>query len=287
MQSSPYSAYDDLYAARLEYVNKSTFPPCAYFKMRYTKERLANLEVECGVEGPTAPIDNPININVTIPNTCEGSKEYLAKTGDTCDSIALARSLSSATLYYNNPDLHDCSSIEAGTKLCLPASCETVYTVKEDDDCVTVGIDQGTSWSSIVDWNLGLDSLCTNIWGAKPSFGTTICVTPPGGEFRDEGSGTDNPTPGNGDLGGQGGSGDGYADKVVDAPDGKIAKDTTEMCGEYIQAEQGVDCSTMLVSTTNAVPMDVFLEANPSLKTALACDTNLEPGTWYCLRMVR
>ncbi|KAF5229853.1 hypothetical protein FAUST_10152 [Fusarium austroamericanum] len=159
------------------------------------------------------------------------------------------------------------------------------FDIKENDDCVKVGIDQGTSWRSIVDWNLGLDSLCSNTWGAKPSFGSTICVTPPGGEFTDEGAGADNPTPGNGDLGGPGGSGNGYADTVVGAPDGKVTKDTTEMCGEYIQAKEGVDCSSMLVSTAKAVPMDVFLEANPSLKTALACDSALEPGTWYCLRM--
>lgn len=222
-----------------------------------------------------------------MPETCDSSFVYLTKNGDTCDSIALAKSVSAATLYYNNPDLRNCSSIEAGVKLCLPQSCSTVYTVKENDDCVVVAVHAGTSWMSLVDWNLSLDSRCTNFWGDSPSWGTVICVTPPGGEFEDQGSGTDNGDTGSGNLGGEGGSGDGYTDRVVSAPNGNVAKDTTKFCGDYIQAKSDVGCASMLISTTNAVAMDLFLKANPSLKTAAECDKNLVSGTRYCLRPAR
>lgn len=97
----------------------------------------------------------------------------------------------------------------------------------------------------------------------------------PGGDFKDEGSGTDKPNPGNENLGREGGSGDGYADQVVAVPDGKVAKDTTKLCGDYVQATDGVDCASMLLSTTKAALMDVFLKANPSLKTAAECSSNL------------
>ncbi|KAF7551417.1 hypothetical protein G7Z17_g5036 [Cylindrodendrum hubeiense] len=263
MQKSPYSAYDELFAEMLSYVNK-----------------------RCNVKSPTEPI-NPNTGNDTMPETCDSSSIYITKTGDTCDTVALAKSVSAATLYYINPDLRDCSSIEAGVKLCLPKPCKTLYTAKENDDCVIVAINAGTSHMSLVDWNLSLDSQCTNIWGDSPSWGTVICVTPPGGEFEDKGAGTKRPNSGSGNLGGEGGSGDGYAKGVVAAPKGNVAKDTTKLCGEYIQANSSVGCASMLISTTNAVPIDLFLKANPSLKTAAECDSNLVAGTWYCLRPAR
>lgn len=239
------------------------------------------------MESATEPVDSPIDVDNAMPETCDSNFVYVTNDGDTCDSIAIAKSVSAATLYYNNPDLRNCSKIEAGVELCLPQSCRTLYTAKENDDCVKVAVDAGTSWMSLVDWNLSLDSRCTNLWGDSPSWGTVICVSPPGGQFEDQGTGTDNLDRGSENLGGEGGSGDGYAEGVVSAPSGNVAKDTTVWCGDYILAKSGVGCASMLISTTKAVPMDLFLEANPSLKTATECDKNLISGTWYCLRSVR
>ncbi|CAG7566317.1 unnamed protein product [Fusarium equiseti] len=117
MQRSPYSAYDGLFAKQLEYIN-----------------------AKCNSEIPTEPLENPIKVNYTLPETCSDSNVYIGQEGDTCDSIALAKSVSAATLYYNNPNLRNCSDIEAGLELCIPESCKT-YQVKEDDDCIQIGID--------------------------------------------------------------------------------------------------------------------------------------------------
>ncbi|EWY79620.1 hypothetical protein FOYG_17253 [Fusarium oxysporum NRRL 32931] len=62
--------------------------------------------------------------NVTNPdveeNTCVSGKTYIAKDGDSCDSIALAQGVSAATMYYINSNIFDCKKIATGTNLCLP-----------------------------------------------------------------------------------------------------------------------------------------------------------------------
>ncbi|KAI5455805.1 LysM domain protein [Mariannaea sp. PMI_226] len=268
MQQSPYSVYDDLFASDLEYVNKA-----------------------CGVTGPITEPPNPIHVNTTEPDQCASGKFYKTQPSDTCDTIALAQSVSAASLFYLNPNLLNCTSISAGTSLCLPDKCDSLHQIKDStEDCVMVAIDAGTDWMSLVSWNLALDSRCSNFWATTPFWGRVICVSPPGGVPEDDDSddrhGDDEGTVGNGDLGGEGGSGDGYTDAIVKPPSGTVAKGTTTKCGEYVQAQQGVGCPSML--SKKAVAMDLFLQVNPSLgKTAEECDSKLVTGYWYCLKPFR
>jgi hypothetical protein len=155
--------------------------------------------------------------------------------------------------------------------------------VQKEDDCIKLAVDAGTSWANIIDWNLGINRHCTNLWGTEPFWGRIICTSQPGGKFMDDGQ--DGGNPGEGNTGGEGGSGDGYMDTIADVPteDGGAAEGTTRYCGHWVQAEVGSTCSGMLVSTTSAVPISVFLEANPSLGAASGCDSNLLAGFWYCL----
>lgn len=213
---------------------------------------------------------------------------YTTRDGDTCDSIALAHSISAATLYYLNGNLINCALVPAGLLLCLPESCKTLYRVQEKDKCVKVAVDEGTGWTKLLSWNLALDSRCSNLWSINPFWGRVICVSPPGGEYEyssPSGKDDDGGKTGNGDIGGEGGSGDGYSNKRVDPPEGIVAKGTTQKCGQYVQAKEGVSCPSML--STNAVPMDLFLKANPSLVTVAQCDGKLILGVWYCLHPLR
>lgn len=258
MQKSEYSAYDELYAETLEYVNK-----------------------ECDVDSPTTPIDLPPTNNGSHAGACFSGKTIVTKAGDSCDSIAVANSISAASLYYINANLPACKEIPAGLELCLPQTC-TTYTVQEGETCVAVAVNAGTSWMNLIAWNLMLDSRCSNIWATEPFWGRVICVSAPGGPFDDGGSGSDGGT-GNGNTGGQGGSGNGYSDVIVDAPDGEVGEGTTPNCGFYIQAEESVGCASMIVGASRSTPMDLFLEVNPSLGTAAECDSKLNVGVWYCL----
>ncbi|KAM6540449.1 hypothetical protein FALCPG4_002161 [Fusarium falciforme] len=259
MQSSPYSAYDELYAEMLDFVNQ-----------------------KCSVDSPIEILPNPININYTQDARCEPERRYKTQATDTCDSIAKKYSVSGATLYYLNPELSNCTAPSAGIELCLPDQCDTIYTVQSaEESCVEVAVDHGTSWRHIVDWNSGLDTRCSNLWSTSPFWGRTICVSAPGGEFVPPPP--SNSTPGNGNTGGPGGSGDGYADTIVDPPAGvTVANGTTIRCGEYIEAVESIGCETMLAR--NAVPMGLFLQVNPSLgKLAIECSDKLVVGTWYCI----
>jgi hypothetical protein len=221
----------------------------------------------------------PGKVNTTEP-ICASGKTYTTKAGDTCDTLSLANQVSSATLYWINSRLHDCEKPGTGLDLCLPLQCET-YSVQKNQSCVDIAVDHNADWQDIVAWNDGVNSVCTNIWGATPSWGTTICVSPPGGAFNSTNPGKDPTTPG---TGGPGGSGDGYADKLVPAPSGTVAKDTTKNCGGYIQGKTGVGCSSMI--SAQAVTMDLFVAINPSLKSVAECTANLVDSFWYCLHPV-
>lgn len=271
MQSSPYSAYDQLHAERLEYINKV----CG-----------------AGTGNSTAPLPPPINPNGTTPDTCVSGNKYTVKSGDTCNSIAQANAVSSSTLYYINPELLNCSAPDAGQQLCLPDRCETTYMVKEADDCVTIAIraegSAASSWQDLVAWNAGLDDRCSNIWSLSSSsryWGNVICITAPGGLPSEPGNGNGNGT-GNGNIGGPGGSGDGYADFPVPAPTGgTIAQGTTTLCGAWVQAQSDSTCSSLIVGT--ATPISLWLLANPSLREPVNCSKRLRVGSWYCLHPVR
>ncbi|KFA54859.1 hypothetical protein S40293_10024 [Stachybotrys chartarum IBT 40293] len=235
MQSSPYSAYDDMYAYMLEFVNQN-----------------------CNVNSPTQILPNPVNINYTREERCEAERKYTVQNGDSCDSIAERHSVSGATLYYLNPELDNCTRPTVGLEICLPNQCERTYRVQsEEDDCVAVAIRRGATWNSIVDWNIGIDSRCSSLWSTSPFWGRVICVSPPGGEFVPPPP--SDGTPGNGDIGGPGGSGDGYADVIVPPPEGgTVARGTTQQCRQYVQAEEGMGCEAILARS--AVPMNLFLQ---------------------------
>ncbi|EXU95641.1 LysM domain protein [Metarhizium robertsii] len=263
MQQSPYSGYDELFANTLEIVNE-----------------------KCGIDSPITPQRELNGINPTRPASCPSGQAHVGREGDTCDTIALANSVSAATLYFLNPGLTNCSDIAAGTQLCLPDKCNTVYQVQEGDRCVEVAVRAGTSWMKLVDWNLGLDSRCSNLWSRDPFWGRVICTSVPGGGFINTGSHSPEGGIGNGNTGGQGGSGDGYADDIVEPPKGAaVAEGTAKKCGKYVQAKDHDTCSRMVSS--RAVPMDLFLQVNPSLGTAAECDSKLVDGALYCVHPFR
>ena len=227
---------------------------------------------------PTTPILWPIQLNITEPagSFCSGRK-YVTRAGDTCDSIAQGNLVSAGTLFYNNPMLVGCSKLKAGTSICLPPQCKSLYTIKEGDECVSVALALGISWRQIVDWNGMVDCYGPDMRGEGLDWGSRICVSPPGGTFT---------TPplnetGNG-VGGQGGSGDGYGTELVDIPTGaSLAPQTTTICGGYYIVKTGDTCTSILVSKTASAAL--FIAANPWLRSSQLCDSRLIVGRTYCL----
>ncbi|CAG9990288.1 unnamed protein product [Clonostachys byssicola] len=264
MQKSKHSAYDREYASMLAFVNK-----------------------KCHIDSPiTSSQQYPPNRS-PLPRTCFSGKTITTKEGDSCDSIALANSISSSTLYYINPHLLDCRSIESGMELCLPQTC-TTYTVQEHEaaDCVEISMAGGEGgWLDLIDWNLMLDSRCTNLWSTDPFWGHVVCISPPGERFIDEMKSGFSEHTGNGYMGGPGGFGDGYKLNSRAKPLTELAKGTSKSCAQYIEAAEGLSCAEMVVSADRATPMDLFLQINPSLGNVSECDENLKPGLSYCLKV--
>jgi LysM repeat protein len=225
--------------------------------------------------------DPPITLNVTKPiSPCVGN-EYVTKLGDTCDSIALSNRVSSGSLYETNPELVNCAKPTSGTKLCLPLSCEKQYQIKPNDDCVTIALANGISWQQLDDWNGMIDCSGTNILGENLNWGSTVCISPPGGNF-DSPPANDTNT----GVGGPGATGDGYGIIVVDVPAGAtLASQTTTKCGQYYTVNQGDTCADIVVYYN--VPSDLFIAANPSLRAARLCDGLLAVGRTYCIHPLR
>ncbi|KAL4902123.1 hypothetical protein BDW74DRAFT_186928 [Aspergillus multicolor] len=208
--------------------------------------------------------------NVTVPQTtakCVSGKTYTTQDGDTCDSIALGYGVSSATMFYINSNIHNCSAIAAGTTLCLPSTCNAVYTVQPGDTCSSIAADNGLLTANIIAFNSMLDASCSNLHNANPSWGSTLCVSTPGGTYT--GQAPD--------------SGSTYEQVVVDPPTGsQVAPGTTLDCGAWFVHDASLNLTCAQICLSNQIAINLFTVANPSLNKT-SCDTDLVANDAYCV----
>lgn len=140
----------------------------------------------------------PTSINVTpvggsatptpTAATCSGTK-YTVQSGDSCQSIATANSITvNELLVSNNNIIPDCSSSPAaGTVLCIRKKACKLYTVQTSDTCSsivasydTLGVSKFTQ-TQLVSWNTNLRSDCSNLIDL---VGSAVCVNNPGGDYK-------------------------------------------------------------------------------------------------------
>lgn len=108
MQSSQYSYYNDFYKSNLETVQS-----------------------RCGIAGDTT-LPPPLFIGDPDEEEeelfCLSDITYTTREGDTCKSIALDFSVSSAALYMGNQDLiRDCDRVVPNKEICIPLPCRNTY----------------------------------------------------------------------------------------------------------------------------------------------------------------
>ncbi|OAL56199.1 hypothetical protein IQ07DRAFT_497578 [Pyrenochaeta sp. DS3sAY3a] len=246
------------------------------------KPRYDTIVKTCGLSGvTTTKTSSPISFNVTQPAVSCAGKKYIIRSGDTCDSIAQSNFVSAGSLYDTNPTLSDCTAPPSGLELCLPLSCQKIYKIKPGDDCVSVAQANGISWRELDDWNGMVDCYGVNMLGGNPTWGSTICISPPGGTFvSPPANRTDT------GVGGPGAMGDGYGVELVDVPAGaELAPQTTTKCGQYYTVRTGDKCASIVVDYN--VPSDLFIAANPSLRAARLCDARLVVGRTYCIHPLK
>ncbi|KAI6747886.1 hypothetical protein FGRA07_09493 [Fusarium graminearum] len=212
-------------------------------------------------------------LNITKPDTssdiCVSGKTYTSKAGDSCDSIALSQGVSSATMYYINSNIFDCTKIAVGTNICLPLTCTKIHQVQEGDTCLDIALNNGIMSDQFLSYNTQLNWNCTNLHDADPYWGSALCVSTPGGIYAGQplNNNTANVDP-----------------QRVDPPSGTpVANGTTLECSHWFSYDGDLSCTQVCLA--NDVAINLFTEINPSLNKT-TCDKDLTVGNAYCVKPV-
>jgi hypothetical protein len=256
MQSTSYSVYDSKYQTEFEYINQA-----------------CGLSLPTDIPEPLMVIDDPYE---DTDEFCASDILYITQVGDTCDKIATEFKVASAALYMGNVNLRDCFSIPVGTKLCMPFSCEGIYTLKEGDTCISIEEELGIKnalGATIRRYNPWLDYDCLNLHEASDvAYGHVLCSVPQAGNSTTSPPGHSPTTPGDAD---------GYVIPEIPPPSGiPVAEGTTYRCGKWhVVTNDQIEetCTTLCVQ--ESIPWDLFLTVNPSLDAA---NCVLAEGYAYC-----
>jgi hypothetical protein len=98
---------------------------------------------------------------------------YTFQAGDTCNSVAVARNVSSYAVY-GPTGITNCSNLPTGKKICLLGQCRR-YQVKTGDTCdgIIAANSVTVDPQVFVAWNPNIDALCRNI---QDLVGEQICL---------------------------------------------------------------------------------------------------------------
>ncbi|KAL8378737.1 hypothetical protein RB599_008514 [Gaeumannomyces hyphopodioides] len=272
-------------------------PYSTYGASSHFQHTLKVMNQVCGLDAPT-DLPKPPEPPVEKPKICVSEKWVTANPGDTCDTIALAHNVSSASLLDANRDLRllNCTSLVAETSLCLPLSC-AIHKLEEGDDCESIA--WGSGIKSIQRYNNWIEDDCSNLHSARPLIGSVVCVGPRGGEHTQgrpapDSEGDSRPSTGGGWGGGP--PAVRYSEKVASPPaEASIAHHTTYNCGGWHVAQPGDQCDSLIWE--NDVSVSLLADMNPSLRTPTrlvdgkavseqdpeVCSELLKPGLAYCV----
>ncbi|KAL4962958.1 pectin lyase-like protein [Aspergillus stella-maris] len=266
MQSSPYSYYDDFYKSNFETVLS-----------------------KCGISGDTTL---PPSLIIGDPEEeeeelfCLSDITYTTQEGDTCTSIALDFSVSSAALYMGNQDLiRDCERVVPNKKICIPLSCQYTYVLQPDDTCRSIEkansqrmYDADTRQGFYLrDVNPWIDTYCDNLHETSTVYGRVLCLSPQGGLYNttDPAGSGQNPVE---DL-------SGWGSYLVEPPENAtVAEGTTRRCGRWHTAAEEESCAA--ICTQESITSNLFLTVNPSLDRA-DCSGSVVSGLTYCTGPLR
>lgn len=180
-------------------------------------------------------------------------------------------------MYYNSQDIHNCSHIAAGTVICLPLACDKLWSVRDGETCLSIAVENGLSTENIIDFNAQINWNCTNLHSTNPTWGSTLCVSTPGGAYS--GRPASNETSNSGNAGPAGCSGYGY--ELTDPPaNAAVATGTMLACGGWYTNSGRLSC--VQICLANSIRINLLTRANPSLGKA-TCDQDLVLNEAYCV----
>lgn len=266
MQSSQYSYYNEFYKSNLETVQS-----------------------KCGITGDTT-LPPPLFIGEPDEEEeelfCLSDITYTTREGDTCTSIALDFSVSSAALYMGNQDLiRDCDRVVPNKEICIPLPCRNTYVLQTEDTCNSIEHDNSELMYDpdakvgfyLRDLNPWIDTYCDNLHETSTVYGRVLCLSPQGGLFNttDPSGSYYNPSQGL----------SGWGMYLTEPPvDATVAEGTTLHCGRWHTAAEGESCAA--ICTQAPITNHLFLAVNPSLERT-GCTESLVYGLTYCTGPLR
>lgn len=83
--------------------------------------------------------------------TCTGTK-YTVASADTCQSISKAKSIATDRLISSNGLDYNCTSLKAGTSLCLGQTC-ALQTIMKNQSCQDITNAKKFTYVQLISWN--------------------------------------------------------------------------------------------------------------------------------------
>ncbi|KAK4682659.1 hypothetical protein QC764_0021480 [Podospora pseudoanserina] len=226
---------------------------------------------ECGATGYTFTSPAPYAIS-TKPNTSPTEiptcvSPYTVQAGDTCDSIAVTRGVSTHSVVKAGGTDPDCTTLQVGVKLCLPEPCK-LYRVQYDDTCERILASvTGLQAHDLLTWNPNINPLCTNLGSMAKKL---ICISPPGRTLDEVTRITTLPL-----------TTTQPPETAVPRPTNAKAESHTR-CGSWYEIQEGDYCQA--ISIRQAIPLQDFFFLNPSISNPDCLNLWLE--TSYCVKPV-
>jgi len=130
-----------------------------YGRARVQPDGYSSLLSSCGVPASEYPYNYSPTVTGTATATptaspafnCTGS-QYVVGYQDTCQSISAAKSIAIDRLISANELDYNCTSLTAGTTLCLTASC-ALHTVQINETCAQIVANQSFTSVQLASWN--------------------------------------------------------------------------------------------------------------------------------------
>jgi hypothetical protein len=253
MQRTSYSIYDDRYKSDLEYIHSRC-------------DKAGSTDIPPLIITPDPPSDTP----------CISGSTYTTKGGESCDTIALENSVSSASLYMANQIvIGNCTTILPNLELCLPLPCAETYILQKNDTCTTIEAVSPLNLTSgaVRAYNPWISYGCENLQEASAFYGAILCLSPQNGVYNKTGPSSGDttiPTPATG-----------YSLLAAPAPaNATVAAGTTARCGKWHERTDGEQC--VQICMMEGIPISLFEEVNPSLDAG-DCSGSLKTNTTYCV----
>ena len=226
----------------------------------------------CGAAGYDITSPAPYAISTKPHSSPTGAptcaSPYIVQPGDTCDSIATAKGVSTHSVIRAGQAMPDCSNLVPGKALCLPEPC-TLYRVQWDDTCADIlAAVPGLRAHDLLTWNPNINPLCTNI---DSMYDDQICVSPPGRSLEDVTTITTGPPP----------TATQPPPTAVPRPPNAKAE-SHDQCAGWYEVQNGDYCQ--LISVQHGIEIRDFFFLNPSVDDP-DC-TNLWLETSYCVKAV-